>query len=105
MLELIKRLNILVIHADIDYIPITSTRKAKGAFRWNYSDNRPEITLAKSATDRTLFHEIGHAINFIIGNGEKYSDKACIDSEQFANIVADVLELCYSENAKEDSNI
>ena len=99
MLDLIKKLNILVIHSDIDYIPITSTRKAKGSFRWNYSDNRPEITLAKSATDRTLLHEIGHAINFIIGNGEKHSDKICVDSESFANIVVDVLELCYSKIA------
>lgn len=102
MLELIKRLNIIVIHSDIDYIPITSTRKAKGSFRWNYSDSRAEIVLAKSATDRTLLHEIGHAINFILGKGERYSDKACMDSEHFANLVADVLEVCYSKNATEE---
>lgn len=100
MLELIKRLNIEVIHSDIEYIPITKTRKAKGSFRWNYSDNRAEIVLAKSATDRTLLHEIGHAINFILGKGERYSDKACMDSEHFANVVADVLEVCYSKNAE-----
>jgi hypothetical protein len=104
MLDLIKRLNIRVIHADIDYIPITKKRKAKGSFRWNYSDNQAEIVLAKSATDRTLLHEIGHAINFILGKGDRYSDKACMDSENFANMVADVLEICYSKTAKEDNN-
>lgn len=102
MLDLIKRLNIQVIHSDIDYIPITSTRKAKGSFRWNYSDNQAEIVLEKKATDRTLLHEIGHAINFIIGGSEKYSDKICMDSEQFADVVADVLEVCYSKNIKEE---
>ena len=101
MLDLIKKLNIDVIHSDINYIPITKTRKAKGAFRWNYSDNRAEIVLSRNATDRTLMHEVGHAINFILGKGERYSDKNCLDSEHFANMVADSLEVCYSKDAKE----
>jgi hypothetical protein len=102
MIDLIKRLNIQVIHSDIDYIPITKTRKAKGSFRWNYSDNRAEIVLAKSATDRTLLHEVGHAINFILGKGNPISETLGIESEEFANHVADILEICYSKSAMEE---
>lgn len=102
MKTLIEKLNIKIINADIDHIEISETRKAKGAFRWNYTDNQAEIVLSKSANQRTLYHELGHAINFILGNGKKYSDSVFMESEQFANVVADILELCYSKNAKEE---
>jgi hypothetical protein len=102
MEELIQKLNINVIHSDIEYIMITKTRKARGAFHWNHSENRAEIVLSRNATDRTLMHEVGHAINFILGKGERYSDKMCIDSEHFADMVADILEVCYTKNAKEE---
>lgn len=99
--KLVDKLNLKVTYLEREYIPITKKRRAKGAFRWNYLDHQGEILLAKSATDRTKLHEIGHAINFILGKGERYSDKNCLDSEHFANMVADILEVCYSKDAKE----
>ena len=95
--ELIKKLGIKLTHTDEEHIRISDTRKARGAFRWDYQKHRGEILLAKSANERTKLHELGHTINFILGNGEKYSDKLGINSETFANSVADILELCYSE--------
>jgi hypothetical protein len=90
--KIIKALNIKVTYTEKAYITITSRRRAKGAFRWNYFDNQGEILLAKSATDRTKLHEVGHAINFILGRGSKFSDMIGIESEEFANIMADTLE-------------
>ena len=55
-------------------------------------DHQGEILLAKSATDRTKLHEVGHAMNFILGRGSKVSDMIGIESEEFANIMADTLE-------------
>ena len=100
--KLIDKLNLKVTYLEREYIPITKKRRAKGAFRWNYLDHQGEILLAKSATDRTKLHEIGHAINFILGRGNPISDTLGIESEEFANHMADILELCYSKNAKED---
>lgn len=94
---IITRLNIQVTHTDEEYIRISDTRKAKGACRWNYTDGHAEILLASKATERTKLHEVGHAINYILGNGKKYSDEIGLDSEKFADLVADTLELCYSE--------
>lgn len=94
---IIKKLNVQVTHTDEEYIRISDTRKARGAFRWDYQKHRGEILLAKSATERTKLHELGHTINFILGNGQKYSDRMGIDSEEFANMVADILELCYNK--------
>lgn len=102
--KLIDKLNLKVTYLEREYIPITKKRRAKGAFRWNYLDHQGEILLAKLATDRTKLHEIGHAINFILGRGNPISDTLGIESEDFANKMADILELCYSKNAKEDSN-
>ena len=102
--KLIDKLNLKVTYLEREYIPITKKRRAKGAFRWNYLDHQGEILLARSATDRTKIHEIGHAINFILGRGNPISDTLGIESEDFANHMADILELCYSKNAKEDSN-
>jgi len=99
--ELIKKLGIKLTTMDEEHIRISDTRKARGAFRWDYQEHRGEILLAKSATERTKIHELGHTINFILGNGQKYSDRMDIDSEQFADMVADILEVCYSES-KED---
>lgn len=90
--KIIQALNIKVTYTEKAYITITSKRRAKGAFRWNYFDNQGEILLAKSATDRTKLHEVGHAINFILGRGSKVSDMIGIESEEFANIMADTLE-------------
>ena len=99
--ELIKKLGIKLTHTDEEHIRISDTRKARGAFRWDYQKHRGEIILAKSANERTKLHELGHTINFILGNGQKYSDRMGIDSELFADMVADILEVCYS-NSKED---
>ncbi|NCU31549.1 MAG: hypothetical protein EOM23_01130 [Candidatus Moranbacteria bacterium] len=90
--KIIQALNIKVTYTEKSYITITSKRRAKGAFRWNYFDNQGEILLAKSSTERTKLHEIGHAINFILGRGSKVSDMIGIESEEFANIMADTLE-------------
>lgn len=90
---IISKLNIKITHTDEEYISISATRKARGAFRWDYQKHRGEIMLAKSANERTMHHEIGHAINFILGNGEKYSDKIGMNSEQFADLVADILDM------------
>ncbi|MDX9799113.1 MAG: hypothetical protein RBT05_09685 [Bacteroidales bacterium] len=90
--KLIDKLNIKVTYLDSEYIPITKKRRARGAFRWNYLDHQGEILLAKSATDRTKLHEVGHAMNFILGRGSKVSDMIGIESEEFANIMADTLE-------------
>ncbi|NCU32413.1 MAG: hypothetical protein EOM23_05675 [Candidatus Moranbacteria bacterium] len=100
--KLVEKLNLKVTYLEREYIPITKKLRAKGAFRWNYLDHQGEILLAKSATDRTKLHEIGHAINFILGRGNPISDTLGIESEEFANHMADILELCYSKNAKED---
>ena len=100
--KLVEKLNIKITYLDREYIPITKRRRARGAFRWNYLDNQGEILLAKSATDRTKMHEIGHAINFILGKGNPISETLGIESEEFANHVADILEVCYSKNAMED---
>jgi len=94
--DLISKLGIKLEMVDEDHIQTESGGKARGAFRWNYIENRAEILLARSATERTWRHEIGHAINFILGNGKRYSDEVGIESEAFANLVADILELCYS---------
>jgi hypothetical protein len=99
--ELVEKLNIKITYLDREYIPITKKRKARGAFRWNYLDNQGEILLARSATDRTKMHEIGHAINFILGKGNPISETLGIESEKFADMVADILEVCYSNDAKE----
>jgi len=90
--QLIKALNIKVTYIDKEYIPITKRRRARGAFRWNYFDNQGEILLAKSATERTKLHEIGHAVNFMLGRGSRLSDTLGIDSEIFANKIADTFE-------------
>lgn len=90
--KLAEQLNIKITYLDREYIPITKRRRARGAFRWNYFDNQGEILLAKSATERTKLHEIGHAINFILGRGSKVSDMIGVESEEFANIMADTLE-------------
>lgn len=99
--KLIDGLNIKVTYIDKEHITICKRRKARGAFRWNYMGNQGEILLARSATDRTKMHEIGHAINFILGKGNPISETLGIESEEFANHVADILEMCYSKNAKE----
>lgn len=98
--KIIKALNIKVTYTEKAYIPITAKRRARGASRWSYMEHRGEILLAKTATERTILHEIGHAVNFYLGNGSKYSDRIGIESEQFANIVADVLFLCYSKDGQ-----
>lgn len=100
--KLVEKLNLKVTYLEREYIPITKKRRAKGAFRWNYLDHQGEILLARSATDRTKLHEIGHAINFILGRGNPISDTLGIESEDFVNHMADILELCYTKNAKED---
>lgn len=100
--KLVEKLNIKITHLDREYIPITKRRRARGAFRWNYLDNQGEILLAKSATDRTKMHEVGHAINFILGKGNPISETLGIESEEFANHIADILEVCYSKCAKEE---
>ena len=102
--KLIDKLNIKVTYLDREYIPITKKRRARGAFRWNYLDHQGEILLAKSATDRTKMHEIGHAINFILGKGNPISETLGIESEKFADSIADILEMCYSKSAKEENN-
>ena len=90
--KLIQALNIKVTYTEKAYIPITRKRRARGASRWSYMEHRGEILLAKTATDRTKLHEVGHAINFILGRGSKVSDMIGIESEEFANIMADTLE-------------
>jgi len=90
--QLIKALNIKVTYIDKEYIPITKRRRARGAFRWNYFDNQGEILLAKSSTERTKLHEVGHAMNFILGRGGKLSDAIGMESEKFADIMADSIE-------------
>lgn len=102
--QLIKALNIKVTYIDKEYIMITKRRRARGAFRWNYFDNQGEILLAKSATERTKIHEIGHAVNFILGRGSRLSDTLGIDSETFANKIADKIETLIksAEQKKED---
>lgn len=96
MIQTIKKY-VSVEYVDTEYIHITEERKARGACRWNFEENCAEIILAKSANRRTLAHELGHAINLVLCNGEKVSDKIGIHSERFANIVADILEdkLCH----------
>ena len=96
--KLFKKLNLKVTYLDREYIPITRRRRAKGAFRWNYLDHQGEIMLARSASDRTKLHEIGHAVNFILGQGNPISETLEMESEDFANHIADILELCYSKN-------
>jgi len=90
--KIIQALNIKVTYTEKSYITITSKRRANGAFRWNYFDNQGEILLAKSATERTKLHEIGHAVNFMLGRGSRLSDTLGIDSEIFANKIADTFE-------------
>lgn len=100
--DLVSKLGIKMEMVEDDYIQTEEGRKARGAFRWDYENQRAEILLSRSATEKTWRHEIGHAINFILGKGEKYSDTIGVNSETFANTVADILELCYSKNAKEE---
>ena len=90
--QLIQALNIKVTYIDKEYIPITKRRRARGAFRWNYFTNQAEILLSNSANEKTKMHEIGHAINFILGKGYPISDTLKIDSEKFADIMADAIE-------------
>ncbi len=85
-------------YVNSDYIDIDDRRKARGAFRWNHEDQIGEIKIARKGTNRTLLHEIGHAVNFILGKGKKKSEQLGIESEDFANLVADVLELVRYNN-------
>ncbi|MCB0362850.1 MAG: hypothetical protein KDD35_09010 [Bdellovibrionales bacterium] len=103
MNELVKNLGIKMTRTDEDYIRISDIRKARGAFRWDYQKQRGEILLAKSANEQTKLHEIGHAINFILGDGSPYSEKIGMESEKFADLVADILGICYSCNQREDA--
>lgn len=90
--KIIKALNIKVTYTEKAYIPITAKRRARGASRWSYLEHRGEILLAKSATERTKYHEVGHIVNFMLGNGNRISDQLGIESEQFADKIADALE-------------
>lgn len=90
--KIIEALNLKVTYTEKAYITINKRRKARGAFRWNYMDNQGEILLAKSSTERTKLHEVGHAMNFILGRGGKLSETIGIESEKFADIMADSIE-------------
>lgn len=90
--KIIKALNINVTYTEKAYIPITAKRRARGASRWSYIEHRGEILLAKTATERTKFHEVGHIVNFMLGNGNRISDQIGIESEKFADIMADAIE-------------
>lgn len=90
--KLIEAMNLKITYSEKEYITINKRRKARGAFRWNYMDNQGEILLARSATDRTKLHEIGHAVNYILGRGGRLSEAIGIDSEKFADTIADTLE-------------
>jgi hypothetical protein len=100
--KLFEALNLKVTYIDKEHITICKRRKARGAFRWSYLDNQGEILLARSATDRTKLHEIGHAVNYILGRGGRISEAIGIDSEKFADIVADILEVCYNRNIEKN---
>ncbi|MDY0388772.1 MAG: hypothetical protein RBT65_16940 [Methanolobus sp.] len=92
MEELIEKLNIKVTELDVECLITEKGTRAKGAFRWNYFTNQAEILLSNSANEKTKMHEIGHAINFILGKGYPISDTLKIDSEKFADIMADAIE-------------
>jgi hypothetical protein len=101
--KLIEKLNISVTKLDAEYITTENGKRAQGAFRWNYFANQAEIVLSNTATEKTMLHEIGHAINFILGKGYPISETIEVDSEEFANNIANALKKCYSKNAKGDS--
>jgi hypothetical protein len=94
--NLCKTHNITITQIDDEYIDIAPGRKARGAFRWCFTDKSGEIVLAKSADEYTLCHEVGHALNYVLGDGKRKSDQLGIDSEEFADIIADVLQMCYN---------
>lgn len=101
--DIARSLGISVTILDAEYIFSANGRASRGAARWNYIDQRGEILLAKSANLRTELHEIGHVMNFVIANDKIRSEEMDIPSEDFANLVADILEICYSSNKREDA--